>query len=254
MGPSVPLWLRLGQSLEERPWRTVSRFEGPAGALKSGGDSGALTHEEKRGTVGGITVPRSRKPARRQARIARRLSGAGSAWIRVTEPSRKSSATKLAMRGVPCPCPRRPTAAMNRSIPRAPGSALERALARPPASDVRAGEPLVKARQVRRRERPKRPGRSGVHGCYANPRFDRPPRQLNVLRFFRPSRTLGRHSCAPQPEALNFRVHFYAPPLLHQDLRLPDERVRLRPHGGRAARGRRASPRPMTRPRPTCCS
>src|SRR2546430_6286164 len=29
-----------------------------------------------------------------------------------------------------------------------------------------------------------------------------------------------------------------APPLLHQDLRLPDERVRLRPDGGRAARRR----------------
>src|SRR5579862_1270748 len=28
----------------------------------------------------------------------------------------------------------------------------------------------------------------------------------------------------------------YAPPLLHQDLRLPDERVRLRPYGGRAQR------------------
>ena len=31
----------------------------------------------------------------------------------------------------------------------------------------------------------------------------------------------------------------YATPLLHQDLRLPDERVRLRPHGGRARRRRR---------------
>ena len=65
----------------------------------------------------------------------------------------------------------------------------------------------------------------------------------------RRSTTTSRSSDEPAARRCDVRM----PRVLHQDLRLPDERVRLRPDGGRAARVAAATSPPTIRPRPTCC-